>query len=302
MNSETVEQQIEMLQFEIIEKKKQLASLRKQQVPTLVKNYQFVGKNEDKVSLSQLFKDKNELFVIHNMGKNCSYCTMWADGFNSVYPHIVEKAAFVLSSPDSPSVQEDFAAERGWQFPIVSTKGSSFKEDMGFQKDNNYYPGVSVFTKDEQGNIYHQTKSPFGPGDDFCIVWSLFDLLPSGYETYKPLRKLNTNSPFQLTNNIAVQVEHFEDAINFYENTIGMKVESKGENEAELFISGTNFFIEKQKDFSNKQVFFEFAVENFEEVKEELLFHGCTITKEYSETSIMIKDPFGLNFHLFESK
>ncbi|WP_096156941.1 DUF899 family protein [Bacillus alkalisoli] len=302
MDHLSIDEQIEQLQLDIIDKKQQLAALRKQQIPTLVKNYQFIGSHEHKVSLSQLFQDKNELFVVHNMGKSCPYCTMWADGFNSVYPHIIEKAAFVLSSPDSPFVQEDFSSERGWQFPIISTKGTTFKEDMGFEKDNHYYPGVSVFTKDEQGNIYQHTKAPFGPGDDFCVVWSLFDLLPSGYETYKPLKKLNPASPFQLTNNVAVQVDHYDDAINFYKNTIGMTLENSGSNESKLSISGTNFFIEKQTDPSSKHVFFEFAVANFDEVKDELLFHGCKITKEYNETSVMIKDPYGLNFHLYESK
>ena len=34
------------------------------------------------VRLSQLFGDKASLFVIHNMGASCPYCTLWADGFN----------------------------------------------------------------------------------------------------------------------------------------------------------------------------------------------------------------------------
>jgi len=41
------------------------------------------------VRLSQLFGDKASLFVIHNMGASCPYCTLWADGFNGLLPHVV---------------------------------------------------------------------------------------------------------------------------------------------------------------------------------------------------------------------
>ena len=29
--------------------------------------------------------------------------------------------------------------------------------------------------------------------------------------------------------------------------------------------------------------------------------NGCKITKEYSEKSVMVSNPFGMNFNLFES-
>ena len=34
--------------------------------------------------LSDLFGDADDLILIHNMGKGCPYCTLWADGFNGV--------------------------------------------------------------------------------------------------------------------------------------------------------------------------------------------------------------------------
>ena len=78
--------------------------------------------NNEQVSLLDLFGDKNELFVVHNMGKSCSYCTMWADGFNGIYHHLIDQASFVVASPDTPEVQENFAAERKWRFPMISVK------------------------------------------------------------------------------------------------------------------------------------------------------------------------------------
>jgi predicted dithiol-disulfide oxidoreductase (DUF899 family) len=290
--------EIALLEQEILEKKRTLAELRKSNPKQLETNYQFLTINKKKVSLLDLFQDKDELIIIQNMGKSCKYCTMWADGFNGVYHHLIEKAAFVVASPDTPEEQDAFAAERRWQFPMISTKGTTFKEDFGFEIDGYQHPGVSTFKKDASGNITHVANSPLGPGDDFCAVWHLFDLLPSGSEGYHPKRKINTKTPFQITNNIAIQVKNYEGAIKFYEKTIGMTVEDTFESDTKLTFGGTNFYLENS---DNGNVFFEFAVEDFETSKASLLEEGCQITKEYHEKSVMIADPYGLKFHLFES-
>jgi predicted dithiol-disulfide oxidoreductase (DUF899 family)/predicted enzyme related to lactoylglutathione lyase len=291
--------EINQLEQEIFEKKKKLAQLRKSVPEQKVDNYLFTTSDKQVISLLELFQDKDELIVIHNMGRSCSYCTMWADGFNGVYQHLIQKAAFVLSSPDEPDVQEDFAASRGWVFPIVSTKGTTFKEDFGFLKDGFYHPGVSTFRKDNEGNIYHHAKASLGPGDDYNVVWHLFDLLPSGSEDFQPKKKYNRNSLFQLTSNIAIQIKDYERALNFYENIIGMKLERKLDNETKFSIGNLQFYMENTEGHS---VFFEFAVVDFHHALEMLLDQGCIITKEYHEKSVMVADPFGLKFHLFEVK
>lgn len=132
-----------------------------------------------KVHLSQLFANKRDLFVIHNMGTGCAYCTMWADGFNGVYDHLADRAAFVVSSPNDPETQRRFAEGRGWRFPMVSHEGVNFAEDMGYRRDGGWIPGVSVFQK-KNGGIVRVSDAPFGPEDDFCTVWRFFDLLPEG--------------------------------------------------------------------------------------------------------------------------
>jgi len=289
--------QIETLEKEILEKKDQLTELRKSVPDKLVKNYSFETSNPQKTTLLELFGDKKELILIHNMGKSCSYCTMWADGFNGVFHHLIEKAGFALASPDSPAIQENIAAERKWYFPMVSTRGSSFTTDMGFQHDNSLLPGVSTFYKDEDNNIYLHSQAPLGPGDDFCSTWPLFDLLRSGASDVIAKKKLNNHSAFQMTNNIAVGVKDVEKAVEFYENIIGMKKVKTLENEMKLSISGTNFYIEENDE---NNTFFEFAVEDFESTKNSLLDNNCTITKEFSDTSIMIADPYGIKFHLFQ--
>ncbi len=297
MNRAELIEEAHRLEQEILEKKKQLTELRKEIPEQVSENYQFEIANGKKTSLLDLFQDKNELIMIHNMGKGCAYCTMWADGFNGVYHHLIDHCAFVVASPDSPEVQEDFSAERGWTFPMVSTRGTTLTTDFGFMIDHQIYPGVITFRKDREDNIFQHAKTYFGPGDDFCSVWPLFDLLPSGSENYRPKRKINPKSAYQLTNNIAVQVKDFDKAVQFYENIIGMKKEQAPENETKLSLNGTNFFVE-ENDEGN--VFFEFAVDDFEGTQSQLLDAGCQVTKQYSDKSAMFRDPFGLRFHLFE--
>ncbi|PEJ58604.1 hypothetical protein CN692_10065 [Bacillus sp. AFS002410] len=299
MKIQDLQVEIDLLENEILEKKRQLTALRKAIPEQKVENYPFVTSNGEPTSLLKLFGEKDELIVIHNMGRGCSYCTMWADEFNGVYHHIRNKAAFVLSTPDAPGVQEDLAAERGWVFPIVSTKDTTFKIDMGFEVDGNCQPGVTTFRKDLDGSIYQVAKARFGPGDDYCSVWHLLDLLPTGSENFQPAKKLNNQTPYQLTNYIAFEVDHYENAIKFYENTIGMKLEKKYENETKFSLNGTYFFIANNPD---KNVYFEFAVDHFDHIIGKLIDAGCHITKVYHDKSVMISDPYGIKFHLFETK
>ncbi len=151
-----------------------------------VKDYSLNAKGGRKVKLSSLFGGKDELILVHNMGTGCEYCTMWADGFNGVVNHLEDRAAFVVASPNSPDVQEKFAESRGWRFKMVSHKGTSFNEDLGFEKDGKQTPGVSVFKKTHDGKIVRVAKDVFGPGDDYCITWHFFDLLPSGSKGWEP--------------------------------------------------------------------------------------------------------------------
>ena len=141
------------------------------------------------VNLGSLFGDKNTLFLIHNMGRSCVSCTQWADGFNGVLGHLQDRAAFVVSSPDSPEVQKEFADSRGWKFEMVSHEGTSFAEDMGYigeyEGKPSFWPGVSVFQK--QGDkIVRVSDTSFGPGDDFNCIWNFFDMTPEGHDGWEP--------------------------------------------------------------------------------------------------------------------
>jgi len=155
--------------------------------PDPVQDYRFLT-SAGEVALSDLFGDKADLFVIHNMGVGCNACTLWADGFNGLVPHLENRAAFVVSSPNNPEMQETIKAERGWRFRMVSHQGSSFAEDMGYRNpEGRWRPGVSVFRRAD-GQIFRVSDTSFEPGDDFCTAWHLFDMLAEGSAGWMPKR------------------------------------------------------------------------------------------------------------------
>ncbi len=149
-----------------------------------VEDYAF-STPDGNVRLSELFGDKDTLFVIHNMGASCPSCTLWADGFNGVIDHLANRAAFVVSSPDSPKQQQKFAASRGWRFRMVSHANTRFAEDMGYKGDKGWWPGVSVFKRNADG-VVRVADTSFGPGDDYCTVWHLLNLIPEGADGWEP--------------------------------------------------------------------------------------------------------------------
>jgi len=153
--------------------------------PQEVEKYEFATP-EARVRLSELFGGKDDLIVIHNMGASCTYCTLWADGYNGIYPHLADRAAFVISSPDPPAAQKKFAASRGWRFPMVSHQGTSFAADMGYRSDaGRWMPGISVFRRDDR-RILRVADTPLHPGDDYCALWHMFDMLQGGPGDWAP--------------------------------------------------------------------------------------------------------------------
>ena len=172
------------LRMRMLEMRREIRALQETIEPEEVSDYAFQT-GSGKTTLSALFGDKNTLFVVHNMGKSCAYCTQWADGLNGVLSHLKDRAAFVISSPDLPDKQKAFAASRGWEFEMVSHNGSTFAQDMGYRTDDGFMPGVSVFRKDG-ARILRVSDTQFGPGDDFNAVWNLFDMIPEGPDGWQP--------------------------------------------------------------------------------------------------------------------
>lgn len=182
-----LEQELAQAEEEFVKVRERLAELRRQLPKEKVQDYALKGWDGKDARLSCFFGDKNDLILIHNMGTGCAYCTMWADGFNGVLHHLENRAGFVVVSPNDTETQKKFAASRGWKFKMYSAKGTSFNKDMGFENEKGgAQPGVSVFRREGDGRIFRVSKASFGPGDDFCSVWHLFDLLAEGTAGWEP--------------------------------------------------------------------------------------------------------------------
>lgn len=175
------------LRGQIAELRKEMRAAQATVEAEPVENYTFAT-TDGPVRLGDLFGDKDTLFVIHNMGASCRFCTLWADGFNGVLPHLENRAAFVISSPDSPDQQRKFKDSRGWKFRMVSHQGSNFAAEMGYRANERFQPGVSVFKK-QKGEIVRVSDQGLGPHDDFCSVWHFFDMLPEGAGDWSPQYK-----------------------------------------------------------------------------------------------------------------
>jgi predicted dithiol-disulfide oxidoreductase (DUF899 family) len=165
--------------------RRRMRQIQRQVVPEPVEDYVFTS-TRGPVRLSQLFEGKRDLIVIHNMGTHCPNCTMWADGYNGLYPHLQSRAAFVVTSPDPPAAQQRFARSRGWRFPMVSHRGTTFAADMGYAtRDGHWRPGISAFRRTRDG-IVRLSDTGLQPGDDFCAAWHMFDLFPDGAAGWHP--------------------------------------------------------------------------------------------------------------------
>lgn len=179
----TLSAEIETLEKEILEKKKQLAELRRMNDEP-IRDYTLDTAAGPK-SLASFFGDKNELVVIHIMGRSCNYCSLWADGLIGFAKHIQTRSGLVLVSADSGDTVAETARLRGWNFPVAGNGDSGFAKDMGFEGESGPGPGISVFTRrDDQ--IFRHGHSDLGPGDEFCSIWHIWDLFPTGDAGWEP--------------------------------------------------------------------------------------------------------------------
>jgi predicted dithiol-disulfide oxidoreductase (DUF899 family) len=187
MEQTDLEQQLEESYREFEEARQRMLELKRKLPRETFEDFALTGRDGGKVRLSELFGDRKDLIVVHNMGRSCPYCTMWADGFNGVLHHLEDRAAFVVVSPDAPEEQSAFAERRGWRFRMLSAQGSGFTRAAGYEGDDGSpWPGVSAFRKTDGGAIERVGQSPFGPGDEFCAVWHLFGLLADGVGRWQP--------------------------------------------------------------------------------------------------------------------
>jgi predicted dithiol-disulfide oxidoreductase (DUF899 family) len=169
------------------------------------KEYVFEGP-DGRQTLADLFEGKSQLIIYHFMfgpdwEQGCSFLVDHIDGANLHLKHHDVTLMAVSRAPWSKI--EPFKKRMGWRFKWVSSYGSDFNFDYGvsFSKDQiakgdldynfqtikgdaRYHieelPGVSVFYKDEAGNVFH-TYSTYARGGDILIgAHNWLDLTPKG--------------------------------------------------------------------------------------------------------------------------
>lgn len=168
------------------------------------KDYRFQGENGES-TLADLFDGKYQLIVYHFMfgedwQEGCKSCSFWIDNFEGIAKHLAARdTALVLISKGPLDRLLAFQNRMGWSLPWLSAEASDFNEDYGvtFSKEDldagdvtyNFrqtklgsaeMPGISVFSKGDDGAIYH-TYSTYSRGLDMLNgAYHLLDLTPLG--------------------------------------------------------------------------------------------------------------------------
>ena len=176
--------EITELERQIASLSKRLADLRKQVPPKEIPPYRFETIDGD-VSLAGLFAGKRHLLAIHNMGQGCRFCTLWADGFNGVLPHLESAMAVVLLSRDPPAIQRDFANSRNWRFRLASHGGNRYIHEQSVMEGGDNMPGAVLYERSEE-QVFRRNSVTFGPGDTFSPVWHLLALAGIGEDDWTP--------------------------------------------------------------------------------------------------------------------
>ncbi len=197
---------------ELLKKEKEFTRLRdelsqqRRELPweKVEKDYVFEGPT-GKVALTELFKGRSQLIVYHFMfgpgwEQGCPSCSFIADNFDGMRVHLEQRdVAFTAISRATLPEIEGFKKRMGWKFPWVSSFGTDFNYDykVSFTKDDmtpgkrpyNYGtvdfpmeegPGLSVFYKDADGQIFH-TYSTYQRGLDILLTtYNYLDMTPKG--------------------------------------------------------------------------------------------------------------------------
>ena len=168
------------------------------------KDYRFDTERGEQ-TLGDLFDGCEQLIVYHFMygpdwENGCKSCSFWADGYNGIGEHLRQRDTRLVAVSRAPlATLLAFRKRMGWRFPWVSSAGSDFNYDfnVSFRQEDldsgatNYNfgtsrfpsdeaPGVSCFTRESDGSIYH-TYSAYSRGlDIFNTAYNLLDLTAKG--------------------------------------------------------------------------------------------------------------------------
>lgn len=161
-------------------------------------------------SLSDLFEGRSQLIVYHFMfgptwEAGCPGCSFLADHFDGTLPHLNHHDVTLTAVSRAPLAKlEAYRKRMGWHFPWVSSADSDFNFDFGVSfsdeqlesgaveynyetmkvgdrgGDHEESPGLSVFSKDEDGTVFH-TYSSYARGiEQFIGTLMILDRAPKG--------------------------------------------------------------------------------------------------------------------------
>jgi predicted dithiol-disulfide oxidoreductase (DUF899 family) len=158
---------------------------------------------DGKKRLADLF-DGSQLIVYHFMlgpdwGEGCPSCSYLVDHFDAAALHLAHRDVTLLAISRAPLPEiEAYKTRMGWGFTWVSSYGNDFNYDfhVSFKPEEAegevYYnyemrdfesdemPGLSVFTKDALGAVFH-TYSAYARGLDILVgAYNFLDLVPKG--------------------------------------------------------------------------------------------------------------------------
>jgi predicted dithiol-disulfide oxidoreductase (DUF899 family) len=164
---------------------------------------------EGKVSLADLFDGRSQLIIHHLMfhpdwEAGCPGCSFQADHIDGPRQHLEYYEVKIVAVSRAPLAKlAAYKRRMGWGFDWVSSYGSDFNYDfqVSFTKDQiaagrveynfgtitvdpRYHseelPGVSVFYKDQEGQVFH-TYSTYARGLDAILGGDHYlDLTPKG--------------------------------------------------------------------------------------------------------------------------
>jgi predicted dithiol-disulfide oxidoreductase (DUF899 family) len=160
---------------------------------------------EGKVTLADLFDGRSQLVVKHFMfgpdwDEGCVGCSFGADHVAGALVHLEHHDVSFVSVSRAPLPKiEAFRKRMDWGFRWVSSYGNDFNADfhVSFTADDRakgkvFYnfalqdfqseemPGMSVFCKDADGNIFH-TYSQYARGGEAALsTYAILDITPNG--------------------------------------------------------------------------------------------------------------------------
>ncbi len=180
------------------------AARRRLPMVKVEKEYVFDGPN-GKETLSDLFDGRSQLIVYHFMfgpgwEEGCKSCSYLADHFDGANWHLPHRDVTLVAVSRAPlSELAPYKKRMGWRFKWVSSHGNDFNFDYHVSateeekaKEKMFYnyetdelmsdelPGLSVFYKEEGGEVFH-TYSTYARGLDMLVgAYHFLDLVPKG--------------------------------------------------------------------------------------------------------------------------